>query len=109
MDASFQVLALLLYLEVTESYTKRSNQGQEKSRFGVRCIMQPYRQLSLIKSVQLIFSVSPPVQSTSPVHYTNPVIVDGHFQGWCTTCTCGVHKPCMGNSWELPCLLMCTN
>ena len=32
---SFQVLALLLYLEVTESYTKWSNQGQEKSRFGV--------------------------------------------------------------------------
>ena len=25
----------------------------------------------------MIFSVSPPVQSTTPVHYSSPVIVDG--------------------------------
>ena len=51
---------------------------QEEASFGVNMMHHATLQAneSHYRSVKMFLSVSPPVQSTSPVHLSSPVIVD---------------------------------
>jgi len=53
----------------------------------------------LLKTVKIVFSVSSPVQSTSPVHYSSPVIVDGLLRAYLWICR-GSRELQWGPKWS---------